>query len=249
MTEVVEFLKNYGIVFSIIIGITGLGLGFFYFLKGRKEKKLEYVISSKTPLFNQLHSKMKIYFNDQEIKDDACLSILTIENIGDEPIKEDEFEKNKPLEINFIRKDRAPVKIFDVEIYNSNPSNFDVEFKYTELEGALSINPILFNSKDYVTFKLISTEFEQVNVSGRIIGGSIINGEKRKKRKKFQSFGLSVASTILAFYALIFSEKANTVVNTVVISLMIVNILFTILVNELPLKEKEKKEKKEDLVG
>ncbi|PFU61945.1 hypothetical protein [Bacillus thuringiensis] len=236
MKEVVDFLRDYGIIFSIIIAITGISLGFFYYLKGKKLKKLEYVITNKTPLFNQLHSKMKIYFDNKEIKEDACLSILTIENIGNEPIKEDEFEKGRPLEINFIRKDRALVKIFDVEIYNSNPSDFEIEFDYTELEGKLSIKPVLFNSKDYVTLKLISTEFEQVNISGRIIGGSIINGEKRRKRKAFQTFGVSVAVTILGFLSLFVSG----ITYTTVISFMIINILFTILVNIFPsIKEKE----------
>ncbi|WP_267418192.1 hypothetical protein [Bacillus sp. GC_Bacil_1] len=71
MTVVLDFFKNYGPIITFLIGITGLGLGLFYFLKNKKQKKLEYVISNKTPLFNQLHSKMKIFFNDQQIKEDT----------------------------------------------------------------------------------------------------------------------------------------------------------------------------------
>ncbi|PEY71443.1 hypothetical protein [Bacillus thuringiensis] len=197
MTGVLDFFKNYGPIITFLIGITGLGLGLFYFLKNRKQKKLEYVISNKTPLFNQLHSKMKIFFNDQQIKEDACLSVLTIENIGNEPIKEEEFEKSKPLKINLLRSDGAPVSIFDVEIYTSNPLDFNVEFDCFDSEGTLSIKPILFNPKDYVSLKLISTEFEHINISGRIIGGSVVNGEKRKKRKVLQNRFITYGGALL----------------------------------------------------
>ncbi|HFJ9506652.1 MULTISPECIES: hypothetical protein [Bacillus cereus group] len=238
MNEVVEFFRNYGPIIMFIIGITGLGTSLFYFLKNRKRKRLEYVILNKTPLFNQLHSKMKIYFNNQEIKEGACLSILTIENIGNEPIREDEFEKSKPLKINFIRGDGAQAKIFDVEIYKSNPLEFDVEFEYTELEGTLAIKPILFNPKDYITLKLISTEFEKINISGRIIGGSIVNDQKRKKRKDLLRVGVSLAFAFGGFISSIFKVEAYMIGSIIT---MIVFIGF-LNVNELMQKKKEQKE-------
>ncbi|PGR32566.1 hypothetical protein COC64_24050 [Bacillus cereus] len=241
MKEVLDFFKNYGTIISTIIGITGIGLGLFYFLKNRKQKKLEYVISNKTPLFNQLHSKMKIYFDDQEIKEDACLSILTIENIGNEPVKEEEFEKNKPLKINLLRSDGTAARIFDVEKYKSNPLDFNVEFDYTDQEGIIFIKPILFNSKDHVSLKLISTEFERVSVSGRIVGGSIVNGEKRKKRKVFQSrligFGTGLIVSIFGTLTSLLLDS-----NYKLIVLGVFTTIIVIIVSiDLILKKKEKK--------
>lgn len=211
MTEVVAFFKDYGPLFAFCIGIASLCAGLYYFLKNKKEKKMEYFISNKTPLFNQLHSKIKIFFNEQEINENACLSMITLKNIGNEPIKEDEFEKGKALKINFSRKGDSPVRIFDVEIYRSNPSDFDVEFDYTNSDGIISIKPILFNPKDYITLKLISSEFEEVSVSGRIIGGNIVNGSKRKKRRNNSAVImfciLSIALAILNFSDLLKSVK------------------------------------------
>lgn len=230
MNEAVDFFKNFA---SIIIGISGLGAGLFYFLKNRKRKILEYVISNKTALFNKLHSKIKIFFNEQEINKDACLSILTINNIGNEPIKEEEFEKNKPLKVNFSRKDGTPVRIFDVEIYKSNPSDFEIEFDYTDLEGTLSIKPVLFNPKDFVTLKLISTEFEQISVSGRIIGGRIVNGEKRKKRKENQHFYLAIMALLISLGGVLFNSQTEIVpyISLFVVAIGLVFTLITIAIN------------------
>ncbi|WP_220775587.1 hypothetical protein [Bacillus sp. BML-BC060] len=211
MDGVVDFFKDYGPISAFIMGLTGIILSSFFFLKNRKHKKLEYIISNKTALFNKLHSKIKIFFNEQEITEDACLSILTLENIGNEPIKEEEFEKNKHLKVNFVRKDGKPATIFDVEIDKSNPSDFEIEFDHTEVEGTLSIKPILFNPKDYVRLKVISTEFEKIDISGRIIGGSIVNGEKRKKRKEYQyvyvPLMMSLIGSLVAFISSAFINK------------------------------------------
>ncbi|PFI27074.1 hypothetical protein COI53_25590 [Bacillus thuringiensis] len=194
----------------------------FYFLKNRKQKKLEYVIINKTPLFNQLHSKMKIFFNDQQIKEAACLSILTIENIGNEAIKEEEFEKSKPLKINLLRSDGVPVSIFDVEIYKSNPLDFNVEFDCFNSEGTLSMKPILFNPKDYVSLKLISTEFEHISISGRIIGGSVVNGQKRRKRKALQTRFITLGGSLLisilgAITYIIFDQMYMVIISGIII--------------------------------
>ncbi|WP_241139329.1 hypothetical protein [Bacillus mycoides] len=210
MDSVLEFFKNYGSVISTVLAITGLGAGLYYFIKNKKYKKLEYVISNKTALFNQLHSKIKIFFEEQEIKENAYLSILSLENIGNEPIKEEEFEKSKPLEIKFLKEDGTPARLFDVEIYQSRPEEFNVEFEFTDREAILYIKPILFNSKDYVKLKIISTKFERITVSGRIIGGSIVNGEKRLKRKEYRRIMVPTFSLIYS----IFSALSITFINT-----------------------------------
>ncbi|PEP60399.1 MULTISPECIES: hypothetical protein [Bacillus] len=211
MDKVVEFFKTYGSMISIAGTIAGLGAGLFYFIKSKKYKKLEYVISNKTALFNQLHSKIKIFFEEQEIKENAYLSILSIESIGNEPIKEDEFEKGKPLEIKFVKKDGTPARVFDVEIYQSKPEEFNIEFEYTDREGTLYIKPILFNPKDYVKLKIISTKFERITVSGRIIGGSVVNGEKRKKWKEYHR---SIVPLLSAIIISLYSVLSTTLINT-----------------------------------
>ncbi|MGX5552468.1 hypothetical protein [Bacillus cereus] len=197
MDSVLAFFKIYGPIISVFLTITGLGAGLYYFIKNKKYKKLEYVISSKTALFNQLHSKIKIFFEEQEIKENAYLSILSIESIGNEPIKEDEFEKGKPLEIKFVKEDGMPSRVFDVEIYQSKPEEFNIEFEYTDREGTLYIKPILFNPKDYVKLKIISTKFERITISGRIIGGSVVNGEKRQKRKEYRRTMVPLISSLI----------------------------------------------------
>lgn len=229
MTGVLDFFKTYGPIITFLMSITGIGLGLFYFLKNRKQKKLEYVISNKTPLFNQLHSKMKIFFNDQQVKEDAFLSILTIKNIGNEPIKEEEFEKSKPLKINLLRNDGVPVKIFDVEKHKSNPSDFNAEFDYLDSEASILIKPILFNSNDYVSLKLISTEFEKLSASGRIIGGSVVSGEKKKKRKELQNtfigYGAGVLGATLAGVLNVISNETDTLIILSIIAVILLLII------------------------
>ncbi|ASJ51769.1 hypothetical protein [Bacillus cereus] len=209
MDSVLEFFKSYGPIISVVLTITGLGAGLYYFIKNKKYKKLEYVISNKTALFNQLHSKIKIFFEDQEIKENAYLSILSIESVGNEPIKEDEFEKGKPLEIKFVKEDGTPARVFDVEIYQSKPEEFNIEFDYTDREGTLYIKPILFNPKDYVRLKIISTKFERVTTSGRIIGGSFVNGEKRQKWKQYR---YTIAPLVTALIGSLISALGATVI-------------------------------------
>ncbi|HFR4151536.1 TPA: hypothetical protein ACHVJ6_005540 [Bacillus cereus] len=184
MSVVVAFFKEYGPIMTFLVSVTGVGAGLIYYLKNKKIKKLEYLVTNTTPIFNQLHSKMKIYFDEKEVKENVYLSILTIENIGNDPIKEEEFEKGYPLHIILKNDDAAPVKILDVEIYQSNPSDFNISLEYVQQDGMINLYPILFNPKDYITLKLISTKFEQISILGRIIGGIVTNGEKRKKRQR-----------------------------------------------------------------
>ncbi|HEF1900578.1 hypothetical protein ACTFSP_23875 [Bacillus cereus group sp. MYBK108-2] len=229
MTGVVDFFKNYGPIIAFLMSIIAVGSSLFYFLKNRKQKKLEYVIINKTPLFNQLHSKMKIFFNDQQIKEDACLSILTIENIGNEAIKEEEFEKSKPLKINLLRSDGMPASIFDVEIYRSNPLDFNVEFDCFSSEGTLSMKPILFNPKDYVSLKLISTEFEHISISGRIIGGSVVNGKKRRKRKALQTKFITYGgATLIAMLGAITNRIFDQTYMVIISGIIVVTIGFIV---------------------
>ncbi|MED0987922.1 hypothetical protein [Bacillus paramycoides] len=214
MDSALEFFKNYGSVISVVLTMTGLAAGLYYFIKNKKYKKLEYVISNKTALFNQLHSKIKIFFEEQEVNENVYLSILSIESIGNEPIREDEFEKGKPLEIKFVKEDGTPARIFDVEVYQSKPEEFSIEFEYTDSEGTLYIKPILFNPKDYVKLKIISTKFEQINVSGRIIGGSVVDGKKRKNRKENLRLIIPMLTSIMygifSFFGATYIKDSNS---------------------------------------
>ena len=117
------------------------------------QKALTCTLNYGKPLFVQtsIDDDFKILFKDEEIKKPFLYSI-TIENTGDEPILNEDFKE--PLTIDF-EKSRGIVKVGIIT--SSNQALWNEFLKETNIQQTtLSINSLLLNQSDSITFHIIT---------------------------------------------------------------------------------------------
>ncbi len=101
--------------------------------------------------------KVQVLFGDEPI-DDARLVILKIWNTGNMPISPEDYENNNPFELNFGEN----AVILDAEILDAVPSSLkeSITAILNWSAGRLLLGPILLNSLDSITLKLLLAHFE-----------------------------------------------------------------------------------------
>ncbi|EMA6342832.1 hypothetical protein ACH0R4_RS05175 [Bacillus cytotoxicus] len=179
MLVFIDFIKQNVFLLTIV----SICLSIYFYRKNKKKKELSYQEVSATPLITQLHNKVSIYIDDEEIKQNLNLVILKIFNSGNEPIKKEDFETD--ILIDFTNHYRSS-KVFDAEIYKKNPSDLQCTVYNHELGKELGIKPLLLNPKEEVIIKLLVTDYDEIKLSSRIVGGNIVHSHKKSKTWKEQ---------------------------------------------------------------
>ena len=148
-----------------IIGITAIIVSYFVFKRQQKVKSIVYEIVSNTSLVSvesEIKNKMKVFFAQKEIGN-LNLLILRIQNLGSEPVLPIDYEK--PITINF----EETAEILEAESTDVFPK--DLQPSIEKSTNKISLFPILLNEKDYITLKVLLSDFNgKVIVSGRIAG-------------------------------------------------------------------------------
>lgn len=132
--------------------------------RGRRRKDLQYDVVSKAPLVSvseEARGRIKVLFDEEPVSS-VSLAIIQITNRGS-PIPSVEFES--PLTVSM----GADSRIMSVEVMERQPDNLGVELSVDN--GRIQIEPLLLNSGDSFTFKVIGTGFaDNIEVEGRIVG-------------------------------------------------------------------------------
>ncbi|MDA2236431.1 hypothetical protein PDM89_25900 [Bacillus cereus] len=206
MLGFLDFLKQNAFLLTIV----SISLSIYFYRKNKKKKELSYQEVSTAPLIKQLHNKVSVYIDDEEIKQNLHLVILKIFNSGNEPVKKEDFETG--ILINFTNSYRTS-KVFDVEIHKKNPSDLQCTIYNYGFGEEWEINPLLLNPKEEVLIKLLVTDYDKITLSSRIVGGRIVHSPKKTKTWKEQ-ITISNLIFILIFTGFILSY-INNIVTTI----------------------------------
>jgi hypothetical protein len=162
--------------------------GFFYFQWWRNRKKLSYDILSNVVLVSaekEIDDKIEIFYEGQRIKN-VRLLVVKVVNDGYQPIKKDDFER--PIRFVFPKG-----KLLTAERVKFHPENLGTEIGRGH--NFVQIDPALFNRRDYVQFKALVNDYEEMRVDARIVGVSSLG--KVKQFRGIWEFYLPVLVTMV----------------------------------------------------
>lgn len=152
---------------GVLVAVIAVIVPIYIYILQKGKKDLAYCIVAKTPLLavdKALENKIEIYYQDTLIGD-VFLLLINISNKGNEPIKGEDFFE--PLNFSFGNKS----KILSAEISESIPAKMKLNLEI--VDNKLEIRPVLLNTKDEFTIKLLISQFD-----GSIEPGGIIYGVK-----------------------------------------------------------------------
>jgi hypothetical protein len=138
-----------------------------YFQWWRNRKRLSYELVSNIELVSaaeQIRDEVEIRYKGEPVKNVTLLLIKLI-NDGYQPIKKEDFEK--PIEFIFTDS-----RVLTVEKVEAQPWNLNPEIGRNP--RFVRIEPALFNRKDYLQFKVLLTDFHEMQIDARIVGVSAI---------------------------------------------------------------------------
>jgi hypothetical protein len=158
--------QSAGVVVTIVVALV-------IYLLQRQRKSLSYEILSINQLLTvgeELEGKLQVIYNGEPAKD-ICLLIIRLYNSGNLPITTADYERP----VSLLTGDSS--KILSTVITNVNPENLSFQLKIESQK--ISIDPILLNSKDSVTIKMLISDFSgKLVVDGRIAGVKSISNSQ-----------------------------------------------------------------------
>jgi hypothetical protein len=189
-------------IWQLVIGVVTLIITVWLTTRGYA-KKITYEIIAQTSLVNITRSSVKNRIKillDDNLVENAELILIKIKNTGLIPIKSSDFET--PLNLSLGKS----AKILSSEIYDLSPANLQIPFSVEE--GILTIDPVLLNSKDSFTVKIIADSPSKIELSGRIVGVKEIYkfGGSYSRRVLTTSFIWIIAGAIAVWIASGFTD-------------------------------------------
>lgn len=149
---------------GVVVGLLGVIVTIVIFQLQKNKKRLAYYILTDTSLLtvdDEIKGKIQINYENKNIQNIRLL-ILKIENIGNIDISSSDFEQ--PIIISFPNSEILSAGLIDASPRNLTP-NIQID------SSKLTINPILLNKKDFLTYKFIFSDYGNIiDVNSRIIG-------------------------------------------------------------------------------
>lgn len=192
---------------GVLIAILSLVVTTIFYYKSRHKKSLSYEILSESPLISvdaQIKGKLQISLNDKPVGNLHMILIRFI-NDGNLPISANDYER--PVSIEFVDTSN----IISAEFVNANPDNLVTTL--TVGNGSVSIKPVLMNSGDSFTVKILVSEYNgEFGVDTRILGVKNLKVARKQGRSPFWIYGgilttLAVASLVVLLTLNFFSQK------------------------------------------
>ncbi len=173
---------------GVIIGIVGILFGFlgslFFYLKGKKNKKLVYNTETTVLISESLsnYENLKILYNNEDIKTLNSTNIK-IKNIGNDIIETSDFVPAEPI----IIKTSDHFLLQDVSKYNINSSNAKNRVHLTHIdESHIQVSFDFLNPKDEIQITVLHTG--QISMTGDLKQGSVKNYSSKKYEKETDNF-------------------------------------------------------------
>lgn len=164
-------------IFSILIGLIGIVLSIYTFIKSKKIKKLA-VDSDSTILISEslnTYENLKISYNNEDIKS-LTSSIIKIKNIGTDIVISSDIAPSTPIVIKTTEK----FLLNDISQYEINVSNNKSTVKLSKLnENSLQVLFDFLNPKDEISITILHTG--DIYVEGDLMTTTITNHTRKNK--------------------------------------------------------------------
>ncbi|MFF2500182.1 hypothetical protein [Peribacillus sp. NPDC058075] len=179
-----DFFKQYSVtIFGILLSAF---LSTLFFFKNKKKKLLAYEVEFAKPVVEKLNHDIKIYYkNNTEITDTLTMVSVKFINSGNEPIKRDDFEKDIILKFNNENNTKLPM-VYEINVNKTKPVDLDIEVFNEDFGKNTGFKPLLLNPKDEFTINLLMTNFQNLAISGRLVGGNV-DIYKRSQKELFNN--------------------------------------------------------------
>ena len=154
---------------AFVIALLALLISIIIFQINKKKKSLAFLVISDTQLqsLNDIESgNLQVIYKDSPVKN-VHLLVLKIINNGNLPIATRDFDE--PLCFSFGEQS----KILNGGIIDQDPKTLLTTFSV--ISNKIRIEPLLFNPKDHITFKLLVSGYENVEPTTRIVGIREVN--------------------------------------------------------------------------
>lgn len=164
-----QFIIYIGV--TLFVGIITVVISILLYRKQRRRKLLTYQIVSDTPVLSaerELADKVQVLFNGKPV-DDARLVVLRLWNAGNESIKTEDYDQQTPIVIDFGEN----TEVLDAEILETSPASIKMRqlLSIASDIAAILLQPLLLNSKDSITVKVLLSRFTgTIQVNARIDG-------------------------------------------------------------------------------
>jgi hypothetical protein len=207
-----------------LIGVIIMAITLILYIYKITRKSLSFNDKIVTPIFfkeSELRDKIKILFNNNEIKD-VYLAIIKIFNSGNVDISSSDFET--PITIDFGEKSN----VLSSEVIDKMDNSLDVQ---TELKkGKIDIKPLLLNNKDWFKLRILISDYQggRPKVYGRIKGVKQITYSDEKynlmKWLLFIGVGIFLFAAVYTAWS-IFSGYAKEHTDTAMNNAMIISFI------------------------
>ena len=171
-----------------IASITGIVLAVYFYRRGRQIKELSYSIITATSLLqigSEILGRVQILLDEKPIKN-LNLLIVAITNTGNVPIATPDYEH--PVTMTFGEK----AQIIEADITAKEPENLPVAIEHDQT--TVTIQPILLNSQDSLTIKMLISGKPDFAVTGRIVGIKEISLRNRNSAEVSDVLQISMES-------------------------------------------------------
>lgn len=179
---------------GVVLALAALAATFIVYWLQRQRKALSYEVISKNQLLTvreELEGRLQVLYEGHPARD-ICLLVVKLSNSGNVPISAADYERPLSLGTGISSKILSGV-VTDVDPENL-AANIDIE------ESRVILRPILLNSKDSVTLKLLVSDFGgDVAIDCRVLGVKSIS--KADQITGYQALLMFVALTCLAVSA------------------------------------------------
>lgn len=211
---------------GVIVGILGLLVAIIIYLLQRNKKRLTYSILTSTPLLSvddEIKGDIKIQYKKSFIQN-IHLVVLKIENRGSTYIASSDYEQ--PLLFSF-----EDSKILSAELLEASPKNLKPTIQ-TE-PSRMVVSPLLLNRGDYITVKLLFSQFKnRIDADARILGiktvEKLVSDEKRLL--KLITVSMFVAMLLSAAYSYFTLHDLNLVLDHILV-LIVFTVMLQVLIH------------------
>jgi hypothetical protein len=156
---------------GVFLGLLGIVVAIMLARSARARKRLAYSYSRTSVLSvdDSVRDKIKVFFHDQKVED-VYLGILKFVNVGNQPIRGDDFET--PIQITI----GGSGKMLTAEILDAQPPDLNVHLEPTFAAdrhlAELELMPLLLNPLDTFRIRLlVSGKHDGPVLKTRIAGG------------------------------------------------------------------------------
>lgn len=173
------------------IALIALAVTFLIYWLQKQRKAIGYEVVSKNQLLTvreELEGRLQVLYEGQPARD-ICLLVIRLTNTGNVAVATADYERP----VSFSTGQSS--KILSAVVTEVDPENLVVALQSEE--SRVVIDPVLLNSKDSITLKLLVSDFSgTISTDGRIVGVKAI--ERRGETTGYHTLLMMVFATCIA---------------------------------------------------